>query len=76
MKRLGNVKRCKLNKQCTHNQFVEGQKKLKNVAVERNKEREKERRKMQLIWDAVAFFKGKMKLNTLALNEILANKRR
>ena len=42
------------------------------MAVERNKEREKERRKMQLIWDAVAFFKGKMKLNTLALNEILA----
>ena len=71
LKRLGNVKRCKLNKQCTYNQFVEGQKKLLNVAAERNKERDKEKRKMQLIWDAVAFFKGKMKLNGLALNEIL-----
>ena len=38
LKRLGNVKRCKLNKQCTYNQFVEGQKKLKNVAVKQNKE--------------------------------------
>ena len=71
LKKLGNVQRCKINMQCTHNQFVEGRKKLKDVAAERGKEREKEQRKIELIWDAVHFFKKKMKKNTLALNEIL-----
>ena len=71
LKKLGNVQRCKINMQCTHNQFVEGRKKLKDIATERMKEREKEQRKIELIWDAVHFFKKKMKKNTLALNEIL-----
>ncbi len=46
-------------------------KEIKNIAAERLKERKKEKRKIQLIWDAIQFFKEKMENNTLALNEIL-----
>lgn len=73
MKKLGNVTRYKLEPRCCKDQFVEGLLKLKDVCSDRMKERKKERRKMELIWDAVNYFKKKMETNKLALNEVLAD---
>ena len=45
------------------NPFEVGEEKLKNVVEERRKELEKERRRLSVIYDSVAYFKSKMKDN-------------
>ena len=72
LKKLGNIARYPLDPKCCKDQFDAGRKKLKNIAKDRAKEREKEQRKMELIWDSVTFFKKKMQINRMSLREVLA----
>ncbi len=48
---------------CLINQFVVGDDKLVNVAKERQGDIRKERRKLEIIFDLVKYFKKKMEAN-------------
>ena len=75
LKKLGNVRRHKLNRKYTEDHFDIGQKKLKNMVVERKKEIVIEKRKLELMHNAVAHYKQKMATFLKKLEEVMASQR-
>ena len=71
LKKLGNVRRYKLDRKCIDDQFDIGREKLKNIVVERGKQIAIEERKLELIYDAVAHYKTKMAAVLVELDEVM-----
>ena len=57
MKKIGNVSRYDLDRECLEDRFLVGRGKLSTVVADRKKEIEKDERRLRLIYDAVGFFK-------------------
>lgn len=71
MKKLGNVRRHKLDRKCVEDHFDIGREKLKNAVVEREKEIAMEKRKLELTHNAVAHYKTKMAAVLVELDEVM-----
>ena len=73
LQKLGNVQRYSINVQCIVDQFKAGAHEMKNVIREREKEIDNEKRRVQLIYDSVAYFKAKKVLNMSSLEDIISS---
>ena len=74
MKKLGNVSRYKLDKNCLLDYFKVGRAKLENVVQERKTEIAKEKRRLELLYDAVKFYRTKMSATMAELKVVMADK--
>ena len=61
MKKIGNVARYPSDREALRDRELVGREKLKDIISDRGEQRSKEERKIQLIYDAVKFYKGTMK---------------
>ena len=61
-----------MNMECSKDYFDVGRHELKNVVAERKKELASEERRLEIIYDAVDFFKKKMTRYMAELDEIMA----
>ena len=71
LQKLGNVQRYSINQQCTVDQFTLVTEKMKNVVQEREKEIANEKRRIELIYDSVAFFKAKKMNDMCSLDDVI-----
>ena len=60
LKKIGNVSRYKLNSDCIKDYFKVGTDKLKNVAKERQQERNKEVKRLKVIYESVKLYRKNM----------------
>ena len=75
LKKLGNLTKYKLNRECLLDPFEKGRRKTKNIKSERKAELAILERKTRLIWLSVEFFKEKRANENASLRENLASKR-
>ena len=72
LKKLRNISRYKMNMDCTKDYFDVYHQKLKNMVTECMKELAAEKRKLEIVYKAVDFFKKKMARYMAKLDETLA----
>ena len=68
---MGGVSRYPIDMRCLTNQFVVGDNKLVNVATERKEDIRKEKRKLEIIFDSVKYFKKKMEANIEEIKNVV-----
>lgn len=71
LQKLGNVQRYAINKQCIVDPFKSGAEKMRDVVRERENEIEKEKRRVQLIYDSVTYFKTKKTRDMTSLDAVI-----
>ena len=74
LKKLGNVSRYNLDRNCLLDYFKVGRAKLDNVIHERKTEIAKERRRLELLYDAVRFYRKKMSATMAELTQVMSDK--
>ena len=72
LKKMGNIARYKMNMECTKEFFEVGRTQLKNVVQERENKIAAEKTRLEIIYDAVAFYKKKMAAVIVELEEVLS----
>ena len=71
LQKLGSVQRNELNDQCLIDQFTSGAAQMKDIVREREKDIAKEKRRVQLIYDSVTYFKTKKSSDMASLDAVI-----
>lgn len=71
LKKIGNVTKYPFEREALRDRDVVGREKLKDIISERQEQRAKEERKLQLIYDSVKFYKRNMQVNLDEIRETL-----